>query len=126
MAGNKKPGSWKVPLAGFGGFILGAATVLLVVYLYGQLSGRQQPARTVAAPSHGRAVPVAYRDAPVPCASRAATDSRELAHRAGHRGHSVGPAGPAARGSDGPGSAGTRPGCREAVAPGHFQGCPEP
>jgi murein DD-endopeptidase MepM/ murein hydrolase activator NlpD len=50
MAGNKKPGSWKVPLAGFGGFILGAATVLLVVYLYGQLSGRQQPARTVSPP----------------------------------------------------------------------------
>jgi len=50
MAGDKKPGSWKVPLAGFGGFILGAATVLLVVYLYGQISGRLQPARTVSPP----------------------------------------------------------------------------
>ena len=50
MAGDKKPGSWKVPLAGFGGFLLGAATVLLVVYLYGQLSGHQQQPRPVSPP----------------------------------------------------------------------------
>jgi len=50
MAGDKKPGSLKVPLAGLGGFILGAATVLLVVYLYGQLSGRPPVPRTVSPP----------------------------------------------------------------------------
>src|SRR3954452_1810961 len=50
MARDKKPGSWKVPLAGFGGFLLGAATVLLVVYLYGQLSGHQQQPRAVSPP----------------------------------------------------------------------------
>jgi murein DD-endopeptidase MepM/ murein hydrolase activator NlpD len=50
MAGDKKPGSLKVPLAGLGGFILGAATVLLVVYLYGRLSGRPQEPRTVSPP----------------------------------------------------------------------------
>ena len=33
MAGEKR-GGWKVPLAGFAGFALGAATVLLVVWLY--------------------------------------------------------------------------------------------
>lgn len=50
MARDKKPGSLKVPLAGLGGFILGAATVLLVVYLYGQLSGRPQEPRTISPP----------------------------------------------------------------------------
>jgi murein DD-endopeptidase MepM/ murein hydrolase activator NlpD len=50
MSREKKPGSWKVPLAGFGGFILGAATVLLVVYLYGQLSGRPPQSRTISPP----------------------------------------------------------------------------
>jgi len=34
MAGERKRGSWKVPLAGLLGFALGAATVLLVVWLY--------------------------------------------------------------------------------------------
>jgi peptidoglycan LD-endopeptidase LytH len=57
MAREKKPGSWKVPLAGLGGFILGAATVLLVVYLYGQLSGRPQQPRTVSPPPPGAASP---------------------------------------------------------------------
>lgn len=32
--GEKKRGSWKVPLAGLAGFALGAATVLLIVWLY--------------------------------------------------------------------------------------------
>jgi peptidoglycan LD-endopeptidase LytH len=50
MRRDKKPGSLKVPLAGLGGFILGAATVLLVVYLYGQLSGRPQEPRTISPP----------------------------------------------------------------------------
>jgi murein DD-endopeptidase MepM/ murein hydrolase activator NlpD len=72
MAGDKKPGSWKVPLAGFGGFILGAATVLLVVYLYGQLSGRPQPPRTVSPPPPMAAPspsPVAPPPFPVPAAT---------------------------------------------------------
>jgi peptidoglycan LD-endopeptidase LytH len=69
MSRDKKPGSWKVPLAGFGGFILGAATVLLVVYLYGQFSGRPQPPRAVsppppmAAPSPSPVAPLPF---PVP------------------------------------------------------------
>ena len=50
MSRDKKPGSLKVPLAGLGGFILGAATVLLVVFLYGQLSGRPPEPRTVSPP----------------------------------------------------------------------------
>jgi murein DD-endopeptidase MepM/ murein hydrolase activator NlpD len=50
MGRDKKPGSLKVPLAGLGGFILGAATVLLVVYLYGQLSGRPPEPRTITPP----------------------------------------------------------------------------
>lgn len=50
MSPDKKPGSLKVPLAGLGGFILGAATVLLVVYLYGQLSGHPAVTRTVSPP----------------------------------------------------------------------------
>lgn len=33
---ERKRGSWKVPLAGLAGFALGAATVLLVVWLYGE------------------------------------------------------------------------------------------
>jgi murein DD-endopeptidase MepM/ murein hydrolase activator NlpD len=69
MAGDKKPGSWKVPLAGFGGFILGAATVLLVVYLYGQLSGRQQQPRAVSPPPPMAAPPpIATPPFPVPAA----------------------------------------------------------
>jgi peptidoglycan LD-endopeptidase LytH len=50
MSRDKKPGSLKVPLAGLGGFILGAATVLLVVYLYGQLTGRPPESRTLTPP----------------------------------------------------------------------------
>jgi murein DD-endopeptidase MepM/ murein hydrolase activator NlpD len=34
MTGERRRGSWKVPLAGLAGFALGAATVLLVVWLY--------------------------------------------------------------------------------------------
>lgn len=33
---ERKRGSWKVPFAGLAGFALGAATVLLVVWLYGR------------------------------------------------------------------------------------------
>jgi peptidoglycan LD-endopeptidase LytH len=35
MAEGKKRGSWRVPFAGMAGFALGAATVLLIVWLYG-------------------------------------------------------------------------------------------
>jgi peptidoglycan LD-endopeptidase LytH len=37
--GERKRGSWKVPLAGLAGFALGAVTVLLVVWLYGREAG---------------------------------------------------------------------------------------
>ncbi len=46
---EKKRGSWKVPFAGLAGFALGAATVLLIVWLYG---GGSPPE---AAPPFGRA-----------------------------------------------------------------------
>jgi murein DD-endopeptidase MepM/ murein hydrolase activator NlpD len=36
MTGERKRSSWKVPLAGLAGFALGAATVLMVVWLYGK------------------------------------------------------------------------------------------
>src|SRR3954449_5412600 len=64
MARDKKPGSLKVPLAGLGGFILGAATVLLVVYLYGQLSGRPPVPRTVSPLPPPRAPPAPPPAAP--------------------------------------------------------------
>lgn len=67
MAGEKKPGSLKVPLAGLGGFILGAATVLLVVTLYGRFSGRPQEPRTISPPPPMAASPApAPTPAPVP------------------------------------------------------------
>jgi murein DD-endopeptidase MepM/ murein hydrolase activator NlpD len=37
MAAERKRGGWKVPFAGLAGFVLGAATVLLVVWLYGKI-----------------------------------------------------------------------------------------
>ncbi|HSS76778.1 MAG TPA: M23 family metallopeptidase, partial [Thermoanaerobaculia bacterium] len=85
MARDKKPGSLKVPLAGMGGFILGAATVLLVVYLYGQLSGRPQVPRTIsppppmAAPTPSSIVPPARETAPppIPGAETTATPAPE-------------------------------------------------
>jgi murein DD-endopeptidase MepM/ murein hydrolase activator NlpD len=48
---EKKRGSWKVPFAGLAGFALGAATVLLLVWLYGRAGS------TVSAP--GPALPAA-------------------------------------------------------------------
>jgi murein DD-endopeptidase MepM/ murein hydrolase activator NlpD len=54
MADDKKPGSWKVPLAGLGGFVLGAATVLLVVVLYGQFTGTRPASRPVSPPPRPR------------------------------------------------------------------------
>src|SRR5258706_11704717 len=69
MARDKKPGSLKVPLAGLGGFILGATTVLLVVYLYGQLSGRQTEPRTISPPPP-MAAPTPSSAAPPPQVQR--------------------------------------------------------
>ena len=59
MAGEeKKKGSWKVPLAGLAGFALGAATVLLIVWLYRK--EQQVPPAPQAAP------PVSATPAPAP------------------------------------------------------------
>jgi murein DD-endopeptidase MepM/ murein hydrolase activator NlpD len=66
MAGEKKPGSWKVPLAGLGGFILGAATVLLVVILYGRFSGTPAGPRPVSPPPPGAAAPTPTPPVPIP------------------------------------------------------------
>lgn len=62
MAGEKKPGSWKVPLAGLGGFILGAATVLLIVSLYGRFVRAPAPA----VPSEISSSPAPATPAPIP------------------------------------------------------------
>lgn len=55
---EKKKGSWKVPLAGLAGFALGAATVLLIVWLYRKEEA--PPVRPAAPP------PVAATPAPTP------------------------------------------------------------
>ena len=52
MAGERKRGGWKVPLAGLLGFALGSATVLLIVWLY---SREGRPLATPAPPSGGPA-----------------------------------------------------------------------
>jgi murein DD-endopeptidase MepM/ murein hydrolase activator NlpD len=61
VAGERKRGSWKVPLAGFAGFALGAATVLLIVWLY-----RKEQAAPVVPPA---APPVSATPAPTPAPS---------------------------------------------------------
>ena len=59
MAGEKKRGSWKVPLAGLAGFALGAATVLLVLWLYGggQIPRPEAPTATGPDPAPSAASP---------------------------------------------------------------------
>ena len=64
--GAKKPGSWKVPLAGLGGFILGAATVLLVVILYGRITGTSPAPRIVSPPPPGTAPSATPAPVPTP------------------------------------------------------------
>jgi murein DD-endopeptidase MepM/ murein hydrolase activator NlpD len=51
---RKRPG-WRIMLAGLGGYLLGAATVLLVLWLYGERLGRQGP--PVAYPPIAEATP---------------------------------------------------------------------
>jgi murein DD-endopeptidase MepM/ murein hydrolase activator NlpD len=50
MAGERKRGGWKVPLAGLAGFALGAATVLLIVWLYGKSEAPRMAAPPAASP----------------------------------------------------------------------------
>ena len=58
---ERKRGSWKVPFAGLAGFALGAATVLLVVWLYGE-----EMAATRAGALQTGAPPTAPLQAPPP------------------------------------------------------------
>jgi peptidoglycan LD-endopeptidase LytH len=50
MTGERKRGGWKVPFAGLAGFALGAATVLLVVWLYRKEQAPPVPPVTVHPP----------------------------------------------------------------------------
>jgi len=61
MARERK--SWRVPLAGLAGFALGAATVLLVVWLYG---GAMRTAPPAEAPAPGSTAPSTTAPAPEP------------------------------------------------------------
>jgi murein DD-endopeptidase MepM/ murein hydrolase activator NlpD len=62
MAREKK--SWRVPLTGLAGFALGAATVLLIVWLYGGGTRTAPPAETGAPVYQVPAPPVALPPAP--------------------------------------------------------------
>lgn len=64
MTGERRRGSWKVPLAGLAGFALGAATVLLVVWFYGKEEAPAVP--PAAAPPVSSAPPPAATPAPTP------------------------------------------------------------
>src|SRR5919206_669836 len=59
MAEERKRGGWKVPLAGLAGFALGAATVLLIVWLYGKSETPRIGAPPAAVPPTAQAPPVA-------------------------------------------------------------------
>lgn len=50
MTGERKRGGWQVPLAGCAGFALGAATVLLVVWLYRKEQAPPVPSPAVTPP----------------------------------------------------------------------------
>ena len=60
MTGGEKKKGWQVPLAGLAGFALGAATVLLVVWLYRKQQAAPVPQVPPAAP------PVSATPTPVP------------------------------------------------------------
>jgi peptidoglycan LD-endopeptidase LytH len=64
VAGESKRGSWKVPLAGLAGFALGAATVLLVLWLYG--GGGWQRSETPPTTAPPAAAPAPTQPAPQP------------------------------------------------------------
>ncbi|HKI06391.1 MAG TPA: M23 family metallopeptidase [Thermoanaerobaculia bacterium] len=69
MTGEKKKGSWKVPFAGLAGFALGAATVLLIVALYGNDHGNEdapQPVASVPPPAASVPPPAVPAPAPAP------------------------------------------------------------
>jgi murein DD-endopeptidase MepM/ murein hydrolase activator NlpD len=67
VAGERKRGSWKVPLAGLAGFALGAATVLLILWLYGggRFPGAAPPVVT-APPAASAPVPTTPAPSPAP------------------------------------------------------------
>ncbi|HEY0513156.1 MAG TPA: M23 family metallopeptidase [Thermoanaerobaculia bacterium] len=67
MAREKK--SWRIPLTGLAGFALGAATVLLIVWLYGGGFGGN---RTAAPAPSGATVPAVPAPSPPPAPSQAA------------------------------------------------------
>ncbi|HEY7215652.1 MAG TPA: M23 family metallopeptidase [Thermoanaerobaculia bacterium] len=73
MVGERKRGGWKVPLAGLAGFALGAATVLLIVWLYGKSEAPRMEAPPAATPSAAQpsstAQPPPSQTAPAPPAA---------------------------------------------------------
>jgi murein DD-endopeptidase MepM/ murein hydrolase activator NlpD len=85
MTGEKKQGGWKVYLAGLAGFVLGAATVLLIVALYGQ-EGASPPVASVPTPTRSQptpapAAPPATAPAPAPVARIPLAVPGDLAQR---------------------------------------------
>jgi murein DD-endopeptidase MepM/ murein hydrolase activator NlpD len=70
MTGEKKQGGWKVYLAGLAGFVLGAATVLLIVALYGQ-EGASSPPAASAPPARSQEAIPAPAPAPPPATAPA-------------------------------------------------------
>ena len=84
MAAERKRGSWKVPLAGLAGFALGAATVLLIVWLYGKEEAPPvasvPPLATTPAPAAPTVPPPAATPAPAPVPPQA-LPAADLAQR---------------------------------------------
>ena len=66
MAGESKRGSWKVPLAGLAGFALGAATVLLIFWLYGRGRFPRPEPPVAAGPTPSAPVPPPQQETPQP------------------------------------------------------------
>jgi peptidoglycan LD-endopeptidase LytH len=87
MTGERKRGSWKVPLAGLAGFAMGAATVLLVVWLYRKEQAPpmpQAPARVPpvsATPAPEPLSPPPRPQVPAPAAPRSTNLPPDLARR---------------------------------------------
>lgn len=81
MAEGRKRGSWKVPLAGFVGFALGSATVLLIVWLYGEgATPTAGPQPAVSAPAAAPALSPPMANPPV-LALPSPTPPADLARR---------------------------------------------
>jgi murein DD-endopeptidase MepM/ murein hydrolase activator NlpD len=66
VAGESKRGSWKVPLAGLAGFALGAATVLLIFWLYGRGRFPRPEPPVAAGPTPSAPVPPPQQETPQP------------------------------------------------------------